>query len=208
MWHCSALFFLRYFHGLSESALQKDPLHLLLQPANYNTVIKCTWKQLPSYTTVSSKQRATFSSDPLSSPLRKVEIWFGLTWFDCYWRILEESIIVWKALHMNEPKSLWGRGKGTVKFLELGMHCRGQSASSVAVAPHSPLEQQVAIFSTAVSGSWVSAKVQRHNHILFLPWSDSASLPPFFYDNNSTHFFLILAFQLQGEQNLRFDFAW
>lgn len=119
MWHCSTLFFLRHFPGLSESALWKDPLHLLLQPANYNTVIKRTQKQLPSYITVSDKHAAPSSGATLSSPLRKVESW---VWLSLLWLLPEDSgnpeccltcssvENKHRALHRKGPKELQPHG--------------------------------------------------------------------------------------------------
>lgn len=199
MWHSSALFFLRRFPGLSESALWKDPLHLLLQPANYNTVIKLTQQQLPPYITVSDKHTATSSCAMLSSNLRKVESWVRLS---LVWLLPEdtgnaECCLTCRsvknehaAMHRNGPKAPGAGAAAPPKLPELDvfkrpkrLHCCGCSIS--------PLKQ-LDCFSTSVAGSWISAKIQSRNKIPdFLQFFNSSSLfwfqhsqHPFLYDNN------------------------
>lgn len=191
MWHCSALFFLRHFPGLSESAPWKDPLHLLLEPANYNTVIKRAQKQLPSYITVSDKHTAPSSCAMLSSPLGKVGSW---VWLSLVWLLPEDTENPEHCLTCssvkNEPKAPGTGAASTPKLPQLEGSKRPKRPQGCA-SSISPLKQ-LGSFSTSVVGAWVSAKIQSCNKILdFLCFFNSSPLfwsqhsqHPFLYDNN------------------------
>lgn len=142
MWHCSALFFLRRFPGLSECVQWKDPLHLLLQPANYNTVIKRTQKQLPPYITVSDKHTATSSCAMLSPSQKGGELRLAhLVWLlpedtenpECCltWSSVEnEHTPITERLQEQELQPRWSHHNW--------MDPRGQRDSGVVVAPSPP----------------------------------------------------------------------
>lgn len=211
MWHCSALFFLRHFPGLSESTLWKDPLHLLLQPANYNAVIKSTQKQLPSYITVPDKHTATSSCVQLPSQKDERWVWLSLrtgAWGHWKSRMLSDLQFCAKSahtLHRNGSKALQPHWSYQTRWIQKGVLFVPSppwnnliASQLLSLAPESLQRFK------AVTKSW-NVLVLFNSAYLFC-FQHSQHL--FLYDNNRPYFFFLVALQSPGEQSLRFYFAW
>lgn len=213
MWHCSALFFLRCFHGLSEPALWKDPLHLLLQPANYNTVIKRTLKQLPSYISV---WQAKSDFKTYLTPLLTQE-GGDLVLAHLVWLLPEDTENpqhclscnsvknIHTSMHTNESKSLWVPSE----VPETG---NGSERPKYSGCPICPLKDCLFLnCSFWFLHLCLDSRSQQYPgcSLIWFFVSFVVGVPNLLFSITTIVLSsFLIAFQPQGETNLRSDFAW